>query len=402
MMNFLINIVEQMDLAREHVAKGDINNVRFGLMLIDNAVEITLHQIAKDKQREPKSFLQSDKANERSSALEAALGQHFGSKVKFADSIGMLPEGVSESIGIFHAFRNEVYHIGIQHEAVLPGVAAFYYKVACNFLAGYAPRWIGYNPDMELPERARKFFGNERFHIHGIEKYQAACRELGEALPFSPAEIARILADHVDDVIKLQDTAIHMIATAGPRKHSRDEAVVETFAWSVAFTEEGKKFALEREFKGSMADYIEWLGKNYPLPLKKDPIPVWKARAAGIRAESNPHKALKKYRDFMKQTSDAHERRWKSRLARSSSTSKNRSNECACAGNELWSLCRSTSSERPYRLLARPEFRSRQSPADIAQVEMCVAQRQRSFRQVRQFARDPMQQNREFGLGETA
>src|SRR5450631_706328 len=304
MMNFLINIVEQIDLAREHVVKGDTNNARFGLMLIDNAVEITLHQVAKDKQTDLKSFSQRDIAYEHSAALEAALRQHFGSKLKFASTIGMLPEEVSESIGIFHAFRNEVYHIGIQHEVVLPAVAAFYFKVACEFLAGYTPRWIGYNPDIELPERAKKFFGNERFHINGIEKYQAACEELEDMLPFSPADVARILADHMDDLIKMQDTAIRMIATAGPRKHSRDEAVAETFAWSVAFTEEGKKFALERGFKGSMADYIKWLGENYPLPLKKDPIPGWKSRADGVRAESSPHKALKKYRDFMRQTAE--------------------------------------------------------------------------------------------------
>ena len=94
MMNFLINIVEQIDLAKEHVAKGDANNARFGLMLIDNAVEITLHQVAKDKQRDLKSLSQRDKAYEHSAALEAALGQHFGSKLKFASTIGMLPEGV--------------------------------------------------------------------------------------------------------------------------------------------------------------------------------------------------------------------------------------------------------------------------------------------------------------------
>jgi hypothetical protein len=260
---------------------------------------------SQDKQRELKSSSQRDKVYEHSSALEAALGQHFGSKIKFASTIGALAEGASESFGIFHAFRNEVYHIGIQHEAILPVVAAFYFKVACEFLSGYRPRWIGYNPDMELPERARSFFDEQRFHIDRIEKYQAACRELGDALPFSPKDMAGVLADHMDDVIKMQDIAIQMIATAGPRKHSRDEAVVETFAWNVAFTEVGKRFALERGFEGSMADYIKWLGENYPLPLRNDPIPGWKSRAAGIRAKSNQHKALKKYRDFMRQTSDA-------------------------------------------------------------------------------------------------
>lgn len=48
MLRFLANNIEQVDLALEHVAKGDANNARFGLMLLDNVVEITLHQIAKD------------------------------------------------------------------------------------------------------------------------------------------------------------------------------------------------------------------------------------------------------------------------------------------------------------------------------------------------------------------
>jgi hypothetical protein len=50
MLRFLADNIEQVDLALEHVAKGDANNARFGLMLLDNVVEITLHQIAKDKQ----------------------------------------------------------------------------------------------------------------------------------------------------------------------------------------------------------------------------------------------------------------------------------------------------------------------------------------------------------------
>ena len=49
MLRFLANTLEQLDLALEYVIKGDANNGRFGLMLTDNAVEITLHQIAIDK-----------------------------------------------------------------------------------------------------------------------------------------------------------------------------------------------------------------------------------------------------------------------------------------------------------------------------------------------------------------
>ena len=62
MLLFLANNIEQVDLALETVGKGDANNARFGLMLLDNVVEITLHQIAKDKQSELSSLLHREKS----------------------------------------------------------------------------------------------------------------------------------------------------------------------------------------------------------------------------------------------------------------------------------------------------------------------------------------------------
>jgi hypothetical protein len=65
MISFLANNVKQLDLALEHVSMGYANNARLGLMLLDNSVEITLHQIAKDKQRELKSYSYRDKTYEQ-------------------------------------------------------------------------------------------------------------------------------------------------------------------------------------------------------------------------------------------------------------------------------------------------------------------------------------------------
>jgi len=49
MIMFLAGVLEQLDLALEHIAKGDDHNARFGLMMTDNALELVLHQITKDK-----------------------------------------------------------------------------------------------------------------------------------------------------------------------------------------------------------------------------------------------------------------------------------------------------------------------------------------------------------------
>ena len=47
MLRFLANNIEQVDLATEHVSKGDANNARFGLMLLDNIIEITLASLTR-------------------------------------------------------------------------------------------------------------------------------------------------------------------------------------------------------------------------------------------------------------------------------------------------------------------------------------------------------------------
>ena len=45
----LAQILDQLDLALEHIQKVDPNNARFGLMLTDNAVELSLHRFAQQE-----------------------------------------------------------------------------------------------------------------------------------------------------------------------------------------------------------------------------------------------------------------------------------------------------------------------------------------------------------------
>ena len=307
MLKFLVNNVEQLDLALEHISQGDANNARFGLMLVDNVVEITLHQIAKDLklQIEAQPWMYHDKPYEHVAAMWAALGQQFGPKVKFAKLIGYLRHEASETISICHSFRNEVYHIGVQHETILPAISRFHFKIACEFLGDYTPFFIGYSSDVKLPERVKKYFETNRSFVEGIEIYQAACASLGDEISIQATNFAATLADHLDMVVEDQDIAIGMIATGGPRITSRDEAVVESMAWKVAFTGEAKKFAQENGWsKGSVLEYVKWIEKNFPMPIRKDPISVWRKRALAVRREMNPHKALKKYRNFMTRTAE--------------------------------------------------------------------------------------------------
>lgn len=234
------------------------------------------------------------------------MGRDFGAKIKFAKVVGKLDEETAETIKICHKFRNEVYHLGLQHEAVLLLVCRFYFQVACACLAEYEPTAFMYEIGQELPTRAREYFGDGPYFDAIGEIYRDACMSLGAQSRLGPADLSAGLADHLEDVVEAQHVAIDMIATGGASRMSRDEAVLDSMTRAIAFSEGGRTIAEKGGWRGgSVADYVRWIGEHCAMPLSKDPIAIWKKRARSIREEKRPHAALKKYRNFMDQTAKA-------------------------------------------------------------------------------------------------
>ena len=158
MLLFLASVLEQLDLALEHSAKGDVLNARFGIMLTDNAVELVLHQIAKDKAFDLQSYSFQRKEYPHQDALKKALGRNFDAKVKFAKIEAGLTDEVAQTIVILHGYRNEVYHVELKHENILPALAVFYFDVASEYLSTHKPRMLSWGSNQKLPERAKKYF----------------------------------------------------------------------------------------------------------------------------------------------------------------------------------------------------------------------------------------------------
>ena len=302
LLDFLANNVEQLDLALEQILLGDANNARFGLMLTDNAVEITLHQIALEAQATNRLKWHDDKPYEYATELRSALGRDFSAKLKFAKVVGKIDAEAAGTVTIGHRFRNQVYHLGLQHEAVLPAMSAFYFEVACAFLADYSPGMISYLSGKALPPRARRHFGEGPYFPDPDVKYKEACMRLGAKTRVEGRAFAADLADHLDELLDVLDAGIGTVAGMGSTTRTRDEAVEETMAWWVAFSDEGKKAAALGWPGGSVADYVQWIRANCQLPMRKDPIARWRKRAHAVRGEGNRHAALRKYWEFMDQT----------------------------------------------------------------------------------------------------
>ena len=279
-----------------------MHNARFGLMLTDNAIELVFHQIAKDA--ESKLRVYSSKAYEHQAALTKALGRSFEHKIKFAKLEGHLGDEAAQTIGTLHSYRNEVYHVGLQHERILPALSRFYLDIVCDYLTTFEPRYLGWHSNMRIPFRAQKYFRGDKFMPMARDDFLKACRAVAAANAHDPIGTIHTLADHLDEVIEQQNVCIKIVANGvyADQKRTRDEAVVETQAWALAFSEDGREFARERGFSGTMIQLIQWLGGHYAMKVRRDPVASWRKQANTLRSGKSAHRALAHYHSFMMDT----------------------------------------------------------------------------------------------------
>lgn len=318
MLLFLGTILEQLDVALEHVQKRDVHNARFSLMLTDNLVELVLHQIAKDLAGRHKNYQHLREKYPHTEALEKALGRAFEAKVKFAKLESALSEEIAQSISTVHEYRNQVYHVGLQHEEILIELAAFHFDLACGFVGQFKPYSLYWGSSQKMPERAKQYLKDDGSMPGRIEDYQAACEALRAKCGYDPAGFIETLADHMDEIVSQQDGCLDTVAEGvyKGQQRTRDQAVIETQAWALAFNGKGKKYAAENGFPGgNMHDFIKWIEAHYPLTIRGDPIKSWEKRAETLRADKNPHSALNRYHSFMEQTAELREEIYESAAA---------------------------------------------------------------------------------------
>lgn len=301
MWQFVADQIDQLDLALDQLAMRDRNFDRFAMMLIDNVVELVLHQQARECSYENKSWGREENPKFDPKAVTQALGQAFDAKVKLARSTSMVSESVSDSLLYLHSYRNAVYHQGVRHEGILHALAVFYFEIACGVLKAFNPRWWR-SGNNQLSHRAVKYLGKPGL-AGGRDAFPAACDRLvlvGKSLGDS------LIADLETDMgktIERVDEQIKYLCEGSPDRPTRPGAILSSQAWPMAFTDKGKKWAAEQGCtERTVGGYVDWLANNYPWPVKTDPIAGWLKRQESLRAEKDRHLGLKKYADFMLQT----------------------------------------------------------------------------------------------------
>ena len=302
MIQFLADGIDQLDLALDQLAIEDRNFDRFALMLVDNVVELTLHQFARDRATENTMWGRLRKPKFDPQAVETALGRSFPNKVRLAARLNLLSDSLAESILYLHDFRNTAYHQGVRHEGILHSLALFYFRNACEVLTAFKPLYWSSGSSDFIPHRARKYIGDVR-RFGPSDGFRAVYSRLAEVAESLKGNLIGDLAVDMAKTVDEMDSTIQFLADDAPQKVSRDKAVVEAQAWALAFTDEAKTFARLKGYKsGTIGAYVEWLEENFDWPFKSDPIPGWRKRHESLQRDKDEHRALKKYCDFLRQT----------------------------------------------------------------------------------------------------
>ena len=306
MVQFLADIIDQLDTAIDQLAVSDRNFDRFAIMLIDNVVELTLYRYAQDKNSENKmwSWNKEKPPKYDPKALEKALGKRFDAKVKFAVKTGLIKETEGISLLNLHSFRNTAHHRGLHHEGILHSIAHFYFQNSCNLLIHYSPMWWSSGSNDSISHRAVKYIGKVDF-LSSKEAFDNAWHRLNDVSISMKSDLIGDLHKDMKNTISSTDEMIQFLANDAPTKSTRDQVIIDSQAWPFAFTDKAKEFAQVNGYSDSNSlNIVEWIGLNYPWQIKSDPIASWRNRLNSLHSETHLHNALKKYCDFMTQTED--------------------------------------------------------------------------------------------------
>lgn len=188
MLEHTLTIVEQLHRAAAELRADHPTNNRLALILIDNAVELIVHnhcmgrlernewwsRFAMAKQaiarNRPQGSGNSDlhEISETPVMTEkqqrAAKGKHLDQKLKLLASMGDIAQLERRFITISHDYRNELYHVGLAHNEIIRPIAGQYFLLSCELfirLGNLGPWILGGSPSEVRTEIARLYFPTE-------------------------------------------------------------------------------------------------------------------------------------------------------------------------------------------------------------------------------------------------
>jgi hypothetical protein len=301
-LKFFSTIIEQLDMALAEIAVDQPINSRLALILIDNATELLIHRSCEQYAARGAG---KDKTPLSPKMRREATGDHFEPKLAVMRHVDAITEDERRFIAIAHAYRNELYHVGLRHEEVLRPIAQHYFQLACAFLPKMGPRSIGWGPDFKLSERVRRYVpdggGPGSMAFHHREPIAAA---LLEALPRSRVSLGMSLkTDLMHRIGRIEKHFIHI--SRGLDGKATPAATLENLQFSYDHNALLRKKSDESIWIPWDAPFMQGHKRRLMATGKRRystvPIAKWRQKASLIGKETNWLRAAAAHDDLNRQ-----------------------------------------------------------------------------------------------------
>jgi hypothetical protein len=300
-MRYIFQCVELLERgARELDDKLPINN-RLSLIVTDNIVELMFHFRCKAIFRRDRLFAAMGKGRFTRAYEARTLGPRFEDKLNFLRAEGEVTAHEAALISICHRYRNEAYHVGLNHEDIIYPLAWEYHSLACDLFGRLRRDSRGASSNDRITPTLAKYIGEGHKYPMRVmlDLDQAA---LAKALSISKRtldeRLSEVLAQERLRRIASLEESLEFLVRDDPRKLSVS-AMVRDIQWQADLfkdipleveerTKEYTKHILKKRGEMERA----WVPK-----FDRFPFAAWKRRAVAIRGKA-PSSAVQTYENL--------------------------------------------------------------------------------------------------------
>ena len=320
-MKYTLTIIEQLDRAAHELSIDHPINNRLALILIDNATELILYRqctgrlewdnlfgpIHKAAQTITKSGTEAEEDDDltviimRPDQRRKAREPYLKSKLQVLEEMGDLSTAERRFNAIAHKYRNELYHTGLKHDAIIRAIASQYFLFCCELfvrLDQLSP--IVISSTDEYTDTARRYLPtyNGEIDFMSVERDELTDR-LRRELPDGLPDLSTTLADRAHTNIAKLNEAFEFLVEDNPLGFDK-KRMLEIAQWqhdlARALQEEDLiGIRVDDDYRASHAQIASDLEEHWKQRHTMIPTVAWTRRADAVGNETNPLKALDLY-----------------------------------------------------------------------------------------------------------
>lgn len=298
-MKYVYSLIEQLDLAGKQLEHVHPSYARFALLLVDNTMELMLHQQCKKAIHADELFRVMGTPKYNAKERERALGQRMSEKIAFCHKLGVITADEGDFIRIGHNYRNELYHVGVRHDLLIYPLAWEYHALVCALFERFELGGVTWYAGEQPSEVARKHWPKTAspFGAEGAQLLKNAARSLHATKPPLVPTFACQVSAYACAAVGEIDDALEFLVHDTPR-HGTEEQVLNDIQFSHFIQSEEGELALALQEGSSAEEYFQRRDKveaTWKPRYRTRPTPRWRDRAIALARLDMPADALLRY-----------------------------------------------------------------------------------------------------------